>query len=179
MFWEPTRTNRTLDLALTRIQIYFRAPSRQEAHQCRCPFTTTLPRGAYVLPQFWGTGSHQTSTNYRSRSRSRSSSRLGCGGSENGAFKRPKDRTHSTGGRNRAAIGMDRHRRPQPHTQIVLGSVEIACCEKRRTGVQLGICKRTISNRLNSSSSEQSGGCVDQTIRWIVRRSLGYHQIPE
>jgi hypothetical protein len=34
---------------------------------------------------------------------------------ENRAIKQPTDRTHSTGGRNRAATRMERHRRPQPH----------------------------------------------------------------
>jgi hypothetical protein len=39
---------------------------------------------------------------------------------------------------------MEKHRELQPHVQKLLGSVEIARCEKRHTSVQLGIRQRTI-----------------------------------
>jgi hypothetical protein len=82
---------------------------------------------------------------------------------ENGAIKRPRHTAHSTGGRNRAATGMEKYHRPQPHVQKLLGSVEVARCEKRHTRAQLGIRQRTMYNSPNSHPSEQSKGRADRT----------------
>jgi hypothetical protein len=83
---------------------------------------------------------------------------------------------HSTGSRNRTTIGVERHRWPQSYVQKLLGPVEIARCEKRRSRAQLGIHQWTISNSLNSYSSEQIEGRASLTTRWTVRRPLGYQQ---
>jgi hypothetical protein len=104
-------------------------------------------------------GRHKTNTSYCSSG----SSRLGSGDSENGAIKRPKPRVLSTGGRNQSATGIEIYRRPQPHVQKLLGSVEVARYEKRQTRAQLGIRQRTIYNNPNSYPSEQSKGRADRT----------------
>jgi hypothetical protein len=93
--------------------------------------------------------------------------------------KRPRHRAHPTGSTNRAATGEERHCRPQPHVQNLLGSVEIARCEKIHFRAQLGIRQRTISNSPNSSPSVQNKRCADLTTRWMVRRSLRCQQNPE
>jgi hypothetical protein len=108
-----------------------------------------------------------------------SHSRMGSSSFKNGTTKRPRHRAHHAGSRNRAATRMERHCRLQPHVQKLLGSVEITHCEKRHTTAQLGFRQWTISNRPNSSPSEQSKGCAERSTWWIVRRSLGCQQNPE
>jgi hypothetical protein len=162
-FSEPGRTNHTLDSALTGIQLYFWKPARLKAQQHRCSFKTVMPRGC------------KTSASYCSCTRNR----LGSGGAANRTAKWPRHRAYSRGSRNWMTIGVERHRWLQSYVQKLLGSVEIAHCEKRHTRVQLGICQWMISNSSNSCSSEQSEGYADWTTRWIIRRSLGYQQNPE
>jgi hypothetical protein len=121
---------------VTRLQLYFQTPSRPEAQQCRHPCTTTQARGVYPLPRSRGAGRRQRSMNCCSCS----SSWLGSSGSENRTAKGPRNRAHSGRSGNWATTGKERYRRPQPHAQKLLGSVEIARCEKRHVRVQLRIC---------------------------------------
>jgi hypothetical protein len=158
-----------LDSAPTRIQLYFRAPSRPETQQCRCPLTMTLPGGVHPLPQSRSTSIRQANTSHSSCGRSR----LGSSGPKNGTTKRSRHRTHSTGGRNRAKTGVERHHRPQSHVQKLLGSVEVARCKRRHSRAQLGIRQRPVQNDPNSHPAEQNKGRVNRNTRWTVRRSPG------
>jgi hypothetical protein len=66
---------------------------------------------------------------------------------------------------------MERHRRPQPHVQKLLGPTEIPRYEKWHTREPLGIPRQTIKYSPDSSYSEQSERFVYQNT-W---RTIGGH----
>jgi hypothetical protein len=82
--------------------------------------------------------------------------RLGPRRPQNRTAKRPRRRAHSTGSRGRTTTRVEGHSRQKPDIQKLLGPVEIARREKRRTRARLGIPQRTNPCSPNHYSSEQS-----------------------
>jgi hypothetical protein len=111
---------------------------KPEAQQCRCSFTTAMPRGIYALPQSWSPCRRQTSTSYCSCSRSR----MGSISSENGTTIRPRHRAHYTWCGKRATTGVERQPTGTPRIKL-MGSVEIGRCKKELSRAELGIHQRT------------------------------------
>jgi hypothetical protein len=125
----------------------------------------TMLRTVCPMPQNTGACRRQAGMGYGSCSHGQ----LGSNSSKN-RIEWSRHRTHAGESRVQIAFKMEKHPQLEPHTQKLLGPVEIACCEEWCVRQPLGICRQQIKTSPDSSSSEQSEWCANWNPQSIMRQ---------